>query len=203
MAHLSNESFVLASGSSTRRAMLNAAGLSFIVDVPNVDEDEIRTDLLAQGSDGRIIALRLAEEKARRVSPRHTSKLVLAADQTLVCEGRLYAKPVDRGQAARCLAELSGKTHELASAAVIASNGEILWRELATAQLTVRRLSPEFIARYVENAGEAVLRNVGSYALESLGAQLFSRIDGDYFTILGLPLLKVLDFLRGRGIVPT
>ena len=193
---------MLASGSSTRRTMLNAAGLSFVVDVPDVDEEEIRTKLLAEGCNGRTIALRLAEEKARRVSPRHISKLILAADQTLVCEGRLYAKPADRTEAARYLAELSGKSHELASAAVIASDGEILWREIGTARLTVRELSPEFISRYVESAGEPVLRNVGSYALESLGAQLFSSIDGDYFTILGLPLLKVLDFLRGRGIVP-
>ena len=183
--------------------MLRSAGLSFTVDAPDIDEEEIRDRLLGTNCDGRAIALRLAEAKVEYVSPRHPSLLTLAADQTLTCNGRLYAKPVNFAAAARQLAELSGSTHELASAAVFARDGDIVWRCVETARLAVRPLSSEFVTRYLDAAGENVLRSVGAYALEGLGAQLFSRIDGDYFTILGLPLLKVLDFLRSQGIVPT
>lgn len=190
---------VLASGSVTRRDMLVAAGLPVETAKPGIDERAVEKPLFEQGVSADRIASALADAKALSVSQVQAGRIVLAADQTLTCDGQSFHKPENATAAAGQIALLAGRVHELHSAFALAQDGSILARGIETAQLTMRSLDPAFIARYVEAAGPAVLSSVGGYQLEGLGAQLFERIEGDHFTILGLPLLPVLAALRELG----
>ena len=193
---------VLASTSASRAAMLRAAGVAFEAVAPNVDETEIKASLLAEGARPRDIADALAEIKATRVSRRLPGALVLGSDQILeTAGGELLDKPVGRAGAEVHLRRLMGADHRLHCGAVIAQDGVPVWRVVDTARLTMRRLSDAFIADYLDREGDAVLGSVGAYRLEGLGAQLFSKVEGDHFTVMGLPLLPVLDYLRVRGVL--
>ena len=201
-AKLSSIPIVLASGSATRRAMLEAAGLNIVVDKPNVDEDELKRSFKAAGLSASDAAEALAATKAERVQSRHPGMIVVAADQMLECDGAWFDKPVDREAASRQLAALGGKTHRLISAVIAYRDGQRLWHAVDTAKLTVRPLSPSFIESYLDAVGDRALSSVGGYQIEGPGIQLFTRIEGDHFTILGMPLLPLLDFLRIHGVVP-
>lgn len=193
---------ILASGSKTRADMLTSAGVSFSVVKPAVDEEAIKAALLADGAPARDIADALADVKARSVSYLHGDKLVLGSDQVIWRDGVLYSKAENRDEAAATLKGLSGGTHELISAAVIYEDGQPIWRTAQSVKLTMRPLSEAYINWYLEQIGEAAFWSAGAYQLEGLGAQLFTRVDGDFFTVLGLPLLPVLDFLRRREVLP-
>ncbi len=189
----------LASTSPARAAMLTAAGVSLIAQAPLVDEDAIKEALAAEGARPDRIADALAETKAIKVS-RRVRGLVLGADQVLVtADGAMLDKPGDRADAAAQLRRLMGAEHRLIAAAVIAEDGEAVWRASDTARLTMRPLSDAFIADYLDREGDAVLGCVGTYRIEGLGAQLFTKVSGDPFVIQGLPLLAVLDYLRTHG----
>jgi septum formation protein len=194
---------ILASGSAIRATMLRNAGLVFEQMAAPVDEDELKRAMRAEGAEAAETALALAEMKARRVSEREPGALVIGADSMVVADGRWFDKPADRAAAKAQLLALAGKTHRLISAACVMLDGERIWGRHEHATLLMRPFDGAFAERYLDAAGEAVLRSVGVYQLEGLGAQLFQRVDGDYFVVLGLPLLALLDFLRGRGIVPA
>jgi septum formation protein len=195
---------VLASTSAARRAMLSAAGVPHEAVAPYVDEDDLKAALLAEGASPRAVADALAEAKAVKISGRRPGALVLGADQVLaLSDGTMLDKPTDRAAAAAQLRRLRGREHRLVSAAVVAENGAAVWRVVDTAVLEVRAFSDDWLEAYLDAEGEAVLGCVGSYRLEGLGAQLFSRVRGDHFTILGLPLLALLDYLRSRGVIAT
>lgn len=198
---ISQPPLILASSSSPRAALLAAAGVAFEVVPARVDEAAIKEALKAEGAPARDIAGALAELKARRVGARLPGRLVLGADQVLVCEDRLFDKPADRAEAADHLRELRGKTHQLLSAAVVCEGETPVWRHVGQARLTMRPFTDAFLDDYLDREGDAVLSTVGAYRFEGLGAQLFQRVEGDHFSILGLPLLEVLGFLRARGIV--
>ncbi|MBF5095029.1 septum formation protein Maf [Azospirillum sp. INR13] len=191
---------VLASGSRTRAAMLEQAGVSAILDKPLVDEDEVKAAGRAEGVPADAVAEALAELKAQRITRRHPGALVVGADQMLECEGRWFDKPPDRAAARAQLLDLRGKTHRLVSCAVVVRNGERLWHKIDSARLTMRNFTEDFLDDYLDRVGEDVLHSVGAYQLEGLGAQLFQRVEGDFFTILGLPLLPLLGFLRVHGV---
>ena len=191
---------ILASTSAARRAMLTAAGVAHEAVAAHVDEDAAKSAL--SGLDGRSLADALAELKAVKVSARRPADLVIGCDQTLeLDDGRLLDKP--GGALAEHLRLLSGRTHRLHAAVVAAERGVPVWRHVASAKLTMRPLSEAFIADYVVREGDAVAGCVGGYRIEGLGAQLFGRIDGDLFTIMGLPLLPLLDWLRVRGMLAS
>lgn len=194
---------VLASGSRTRREMLTAAGVSFEILVADVDERAIREALT--GGDVEIepadIAEVLARAKAEAVSRLRPEALVIGADQVLALEGRIYEKPADIAAAEAALLELRGRTHQLHAAVAIAEAGEVTWSAYDEANLTVREFSGAFLRHYLADAGPRVCESVGAYQLEGLGVNLFERIEGDFFTILGMPLLPVLAELRARGMM--
>lgn len=192
---------ILASTSQSRRTMLSAAGVAFSTEAPGVDEDAVKESLKAEAASAGSIAETLAELKARKVSLRHPDAFVIGADQVLDCEGVLYDKPPSVETARRQLQTLRGRAHRLTSSVVVARGDARLWQHTAIATLHVRPFTDAFLDLYLARVGDAVCRSVGAYQLEGLGAQLFSRIDGDYFTILGLPLLPLLDFLRGHRLV--
>lgn len=194
---------VLASGSPTRLAMLSEAGVPVAVDPALVDEEEIKQSCHAAGLDAADAAEALAELKARRTATRHRGRLVIGADQMLECDGRWFDKPADRDGARQQLADLRGRRHRLVSAAVVVRDDQRLWHAVTTAELTMRPFSDAFLDRYLDVAGTDVLSSVGAYRIEGLGAQLFERVSGDHFTILGLPLLPLLDFLRIQGVLPA
>jgi len=196
-------SLVLASGSASRNAMLRAAGVDVLVDPPDLDEGAVKQSCRARGFGTRKTAGVLATAKAECVQGRHPGQFVLAADQMLECDGEWFDKPVDRGSAARQIARLAGRTHRLVTSAVVVSDGLIRWRANTSASMTVRPLSTEFIEGYLDRAGDRVFSSVGGYEIEGLGVQLFSVVKGDHFTILGLPLLQLLAFLRTLGVVPA
>jgi septum formation protein len=191
---------VLASSSRSRRQLLANAGLAFDVDPPGVDEQEATRSLLAKRTPPQEIAETLAEMKALRVSVRRPLALVVGGDSTLAANGRLFEKPSTMEAARKQLLVLSGQTHELFSSVVVARGGVRIWHSSERARLTMKPFSEPFLDAYLALAGEAVLGSVGAYQLEGLGAHLFSRVDGDYFTILGLPLLPLLSFLAGHGV---
>ncbi len=189
----------LASQSPARAAMLTSVGVAFGAVPAHVDEDGVMAALLAERASAERVADALAELKAVKVS-RSRSGLVLGADTVIVsAAGEFLVKPETRERGAAQLRQLSGTTHLLVSAAVIAEGGVAVWRAAGTARLTMRELSDGFIADYLDREGAGVLACVGTYRVEGLGAQLFTRIDGDQFTIRGLPVLAVLDYLRTRG----
>jgi septum formation protein len=192
---------ILASTSATRQRLLREAGLGFDSQAPGVDEDAVKASLKSEQAGAAQIAETLAELKALRVSARRPEALVIGADQVLDCNGVLFDKPPNLAHARAQLQALRGKTHILATTVCVAQNGARLWHHNAQARLVMRPFSDAFLDDYLKAAGADVLGSVGVYRLEGLGAQLFSRIDGDFFTILGLPLLPLLDFLRGRGVL--
>lgn len=194
---------VLASGSGARRRMLLDAGIPLSVDTPAIDEESVKASLGAEGAQARDVAEALAELKAQRISPRHAGALVIGADQMLECDGVWFDKPADRAHAAAHLRTLSGRTHHLVAAVVVVRDGTRIWHHVDSAELTMRPLSDVFIDAYLDALGPAALESVGAYQLEGLGAQLFTRVRGDYFTVLGLPLLPLLDLLRNHKVVAT
>lgn len=191
---------ILASGSASRRALLAASGVAAESIAPNVDEESFRAALRTEKVSVRDQAMQLAEMKAVRVSGSR-SGLVIGGDQMLALGDEAFDKPRDLAEARSHLVRLSGKSHTLETAIVVCEDGRPVWRHLARPRLTMRPLSPEFIDFYVEACGDSLLSTVGAYQLEGLGAQLFSQIEGDYFSILGLPLLPLLDYLRTRKVL--
>ncbi len=191
---------ILASGSASRAALLRNAGVDVQAIPPRVDEETAKIALRGEGLSAGQQAMRLAEMKALKVSAREAG-LVIGGDQVLSCGSHAFDKAPDMAGAARTLEQLQGRTHTLETAVVIAEGGRIVWQHLARPQLTMRAMPDAEITRYLERAGAGVLETVGAYKLEGLGAQLFSEIKGDYFSILGLPLLPLLDYLRTRGAV--
>jgi septum formation protein len=191
---------ILASGSVSRRALLAGAGVEAATTKPNIDEDAAKAAMRVDGVSVRDQAMQLAEMKAIKVS-RTTPGLVIGGDQMLNLDGEAFDKPADLDAAKAHLRKLSGKAHRLETAIVVAENGEPVWRYLSRPKLTVRVLSNEFIETYVEACGDALLSTVGAYQLEGQGSQIFTQIEGDYFSILGLPLLPLLDYLRVRGVL--
>lgn len=192
---------ILASASPSRAAVLRQAGLTALSEPAQVDEAEIKAALRAEGAGAHDVAETLAELKAQRISRRRSGAFVIGADQMLECEGIWLDKPADVDQAAAHLRFLSAKTHNLVSAVCVVHDGTRLWHHVAAASLTMRPLSEDFIAAYLGAVGAAALTSVGAYQLEGLGAQLFARVEGDYFSILGLPLLPLMDFLRNHGVI--
>lgn len=199
----SSTRLILASSSRSRAGLLKAAGVDFSVDPAGIDEASVRATLEAKGNtpEPSDVALVLAQTKASVVSERHPDALVIGADQILVREGRIWTKPESRDAARNQLVDLRGKTHSLISAVACARAGTIEWTYDAQARLTMRDFSNAFLGTYLALAGDAITQSVGAYQLEGLGIQLFSKIEGDYFTILGLPLLPLLAYLRSCGLV--
>ncbi len=202
MRALSRRAVVLASASAARARLLERAGLEVVRDPAGIDEAAVKASFRQEGLDAASCAAALAEAKAVRVSARHAEALVIGADQILVHDERWLDKPRNKAEARAQLASLRGARHELVTAVVVAQNGAAIWRQVDSAFLYMRSFSDEFLSAYLATAGDEVLASVGAYQLEGLGAQLFARIEGDYFTILGLPLLPLLEFLRGHGVVP-
>ena len=190
---------ILASQSRARQALLTNAGIGFEAVTAEIDERALQqaSGLSAPGE----IASLLAREKALSVSARQPGKFVIGADQTLALGERLFSKPAGRAQAAAQLRALAGRSHELHSAVAVARDGKILFEAVAIAGMTMRRLGEAEIDAYLDEAGDAVTSSVGAYQLEGLGVHLFERIEGDHFTILGLPLLPLLAFLRSERLL--
>ena len=194
---------ILASGSRFRRQLMEQAGLTFAVVPATVDEPAARAAMAREGdafSPGEV-ALQLAALKALEVSQKNPAALVIGSDQVLALGAGIFGKPESPAAARRQLETLAGETHTLPTGVVLAQGGTVVWEHLGVATLTMRTLSPAFLDDYCARAGSVVTDTVGGYALEGLGVQLFERIDGDYFTIIGLPLLPLLGELRRRGVV--
>lgn len=194
---------ILASRSAGRAEVLRRAGVSFEVVAAGVDEAAVKAAMHAEGAPARDVADALAELKARRIAARMAGRLVLGADQVLVCDDRLHNKPRDRAEARAQLTALRGRRHELLSAAVVFEAGRPVWRHVGLAQMTMRPFSDAFLDEYLAAEGDSALSTAGAYRIEGRGAQLFDRVDGDIFTVVGLPLLPLLDFLRSRGLVTS
>lgn len=192
-------SFILASGSASRRAILEGAGLSFEIDPADVDETALKQRFRG---DAASLALHLAEAKALVVSARRPG-LVLGADQVLAFDGKVFDKAQSVEEATQRLSMLRGQTHWLKGGVALAQDGEIVWRLQSSCRMVVRNFSDAFLSDYVARAGDILTKGVGAYAFEGLGAQLFEHVDGDYFAVLGLPLLPVLSELRARGAAPS
>ena len=192
---------ILGSGSRSRRLLLKNAGLAFETMPADLDERAAEAPLLETGASPEDIALALAMAKATIVSEAHRSALVIGADQMLELDGERLTKPADMEAARHQILQLSGKTHTLHSAVVCARDGGIVWQHVEPAHMTMRKLAPQFIGRYLAAVGAEALSSVGAYQIEGRGIQLFDRIDGDFFAILGLPILPLLTFLRSEGIV--
>ena len=195
---------VLASASMTRRRLLEEAGVPHLVEPSRVDEDELKISLRAEGAAGIEIAEVLAEAKAVYVSRKHPEAMVLGADQVLDCDGEIFDKPLDLADARRQLQALRGRRHNLISYAVVVRGGQRIWQAVDTAKLEVRSdASDTFLDSYLAAAGDDAFNGPAGYRVESLGVQLFSRIDGSHYTILGLPLMALLDYLRANRILDT
>jgi septum formation protein len=196
-----SQPLILASQSASRRAMLDAAGVTYAVQPAGVDETPLKDALLGQGAKPRDIADALAELKAARVSQQQSDALVIGSDSVVAIDDRLFDKPVSRDQAADHLRLFSGQEMQLVSAVVVAEGGRPVWRHVETARMRVRSLSPDFIEHYLNAEWPAIAGCVGCFRIEGPGVQLFDAIKGDHFTILGMPLLPLLGYLRLRGAV--
>ena len=195
------EKIILASGSPFRKAMLVNAGIDVEAVPAEVDERALEAPLQGSGASPEDVALVLAEAKATEVSERRRGALVLGCDQTLSLGDDVFHKPADMEGARRHLLALSGKTHQLNSAAVLVRDGQVLWRYVGIASMTMRKLDPGFIGRHLARVGDKALASVGAYQIEGEGIQLFDKIEGDHFTIVGLPLLPLLAELRTLGAI--
>lgn len=194
---------LLASQSAIRLALLRNAGVSVEAHPARIDEDALRAALEAEAASPRDIADALAEAKALKLAQRYPDALVLGCDQILALGPRIFAKPESRSEARQHLDDLSGKTHQLLSALVLYHKGEPVWRHVGVARLTMRETTSAFLEAYLDRNWPDVGQSVGAYQLESEGIRLFSAIEGDYFTILGLPLLPLLNYLSLRGFIPS
>lgn len=194
---------ILASASSARKTMLSAAGLAFECMPAQVDEDAIKAGMIsaAPNVEPSDIAARLAAEKAIAVSLKYPGALVIGSDQVLALRNRIISKAENLTEARAILSQLRGRVHELVSGVALAQNGNVLWETIDGAELTMRNFSDEFLYRYLDQAGTRILGSAGCYELEGFGLQLFDSVEGDYFTILGMPLLALLAELRNRGVV--
>jgi len=190
---------VLASTSESRARLLAAAGIGVESVAPGVDEHPVKVKHAASRMRADQLAAALAELKATAVSRQHPEALVIGADQVLDCDGKWFDKPAGREAAKRQLKELRGRRHRLVTAVAVAAKGEVEWRHVENAVMTMRVFSDAFLDTYLDQAGEAAFGSVGAYQLEGLGALLFAKVEGDYFAILGLPLLPLLDHLRRAG----
>ncbi len=196
-----SEPLILASASAARARLLNNAGIAFSVEPAGIDEEAVKRSYQAADRPAQECALALAEAKAEQVSARHPEALVIGADQILDVGGVWFDKPVEAAAVRLQLAALRGRTHELPTAACVMRDGRRLWHIASRPRLTMRRFSDTFLDEYLEKEGAAVLDLVGGYRIEGRGVQLFDRIEGEYFTILGLPLVELLGFLRDRKAV--
>lgn len=194
---------ILASTSATRQRLLRAAGLRFTAEAAHVDEASVIESLAAEKAKPRDVADVLAELKAVKISHRHPEATVIGADQVLSLGAEMFQKPVDRDAAREQLQRLRGRMHVLSSGVCVARGGSVVWRVVEEARLTMRAFSDDFLDVYLVDAGEDILGSVGAYHVEGVGIQLFSKIEGDAFTIQGLPLLPLIDFLRTHGMVRT
>jgi len=194
-----NTSLILASQSRARQTLLGEAGIEFEAIPANIDERAVQQSAALDAPDD--VAAFLAREKALAISLSEKGRYVIGADQTLAVGATLFTKPAGRIGAVEQLRALAGRVHELHSAVAVARDGEILFEHVSVARMTMRQLSDAQIATYLDEAGERVTSSVGAYQLEGLGVHLFERIEGDHFTILGLPLLPLLAFLRGQGLL--
>jgi len=190
---------ILASTSSIRRVLLENAGVPVTALPPRVDEAAIKDALQAEGATPRDVADTLAEYKARRISDKHPGAMVIGADQVLELGGEVIDKPRDADEARAQLIRLRGRAHRLLSAAVIYRDGEPLWRTVGQVRLTMRAFSDDYLSAYIDRNREGLTQSVGGYKLEEEGVRLFSRIEGDYFAVLGLPLVEILNFLTQHG----
>ena len=198
---MSAPSLVLASKSAVRYTILTGAGVPFTACDAAVDEDIIKQNALKNNLSAPEIAARLAMAKAQTVSALQPDDLVVGCDQVLELDGKIFDKPIDLDDARAHLRAFSGKTHHLIAAISLIKGGTPVWQTMDSAALKVRTLSSDFIDRYLAHEGRAILSSVGAYRLEGMGSQLFDAIDGDYFTVLGLPLLPLLEELRKHGIL--
>lgn len=194
---------ILASASEIRLALLRAAGLAVTPHPARIDEALIRASLEAESADPRDIADTLAELKARKIANRHPEALVLGCDQVLDFQHQSFGKPATRSEAAAQLVTLRGQTHRLLSAVVLYEGGKPVWRHLGEARLTMRDFSDAWLDDYLTRNWESICHSVGGYKLEEEGVRLFTAVEGDYFTILGLPLLPLLAYLGQRGFITT
>ncbi|WP_370251039.1 nucleoside triphosphate pyrophosphatase [Nioella sp.] len=190
---------ILASGSSIRAALLTQAGIPFEARPARVDEDAIKAALLMEEATPRDVADALAEFKARKIAEKEPGAVVIGSDQVLEYQGRILSKPETAEDAAKQLRTLRGKQHKLLSAVVVYHEAEPIWRYVGQVRLLMRDISDEYLSDYVARSWPGIGESVGSYKLEEEGARLFSRIEGDYFTVLGLPLLELIGFLTQRG----
>lgn len=202
-AETSAPTVILASASKSRARILRAAGAPHQIVPADVDEADVKLSLAQKGASPSAVAETLAEMKAQQVSRAHRDALVIGADQVLECDGELFDKPEDLDQARAHLRAFRGRRHTLVASVIVARDGAVVWRHNDQAHLDMRDLSDGFIEWYIERMGDEICESVGAYKLEGLGAQLFSNIEGDFFSILGLPLLPLLEVLRHHGVVAS
>ena len=196
-----SQDVILASGSSIRQQLLRNAGLDFKVQPARIDEEAIKQALLAEDGTPRDIADALAEMKARKISDKQPGALVLGCDQVLSFDGALLSKPASRRDARIQLQKMRGHRHELISAVVIYEDGKPVWRHVGVVRMSMRRFSDDYLDGYIDRNWESIRHAVGTYKLEEEGVRLFTQIDGDYFTVLGIPLLNLLSYLGLRGVL--
>ena len=198
-----SERFILASKSGIRSQLLRNAGIKFSAESARIDEEAIKLSMIHENAHPRDVADALAETKARKLAARNPDALVLGCDQVLSAQGRLFSKPANQQDAVSQLKKLRGSTHHLYSAAVLYEEAKPVWRHIGQVRLTMRNASDDYIEDYVHRNWESIRHSVGAYKLEEEGVRFFSRIDGDYFTVLGMPLLELLSHLTLRGTLPT